>query len=244
MKKILKSIYRSSCSIMSVFDKVYLSEDVSEPKMLNHETWQEYLISIGNKSDMRILEIGSREVTGKSSARKNFSQASYVGFDYYAGDNVDVVGDVHELSSYFGQDEKFDIIYTTACFEHFAMPGVVAEEIAKMLKVGGLVFVETHFSFSSHKRPWHFFQFSDMALKTLFNQKLGFECLDAGMTNPIVGRFSKYASPDLRYRPVAGLYCHVLYLGKKIQDVNDFDWKSLNLVDVVSDTKYPRPKDE
>jgi hypothetical protein len=34
--------------------------------------------------------------------------------------------------------------------------------------VGGVLFVETHFSFSSHERPWHFFQFSDMALRVLF----------------------------------------------------------------------------
>ena len=44
-------------------------------------------------------------------------------------------------------EEKFDIIYSSACFEHFAMPWVVAIEIAKLLKVGGIVFVETHFSF-------------------------------------------------------------------------------------------------
>jgi hypothetical protein len=70
------------------------------------------------------------------------------------------------------------------------MPWIVATEIAKLLKVGGVVFVETHFSFSSHERPWHFFQFSDMALKTLFSSALGFECIEAGMSNPLVGRFS------------------------------------------------------
>ena len=89
------------------------------------------------------------------------------------------------------------------------MPWIVAQEISKMLKVGGIVLVETHFSFSSHERPWHFFQFSDMALKVLFNKQLGFECIDAGMVNPIIGRFSKYADPYLKFRPVGGLYCHV-----------------------------------
>ena len=54
------------------------------------------------------------------------------------------------------------------------MPWIVAAEIAKVTKVGGIVFVETHFSFSSHDRPWHFFQFSDMALRVLFSSALGF----------------------------------------------------------------------
>ena len=40
---------------------------------------------------MKILEIGSREVTGASKARINFSKAEYIGFDYYPGENVDIV---------------------------------------------------------------------------------------------------------------------------------------------------------
>jgi len=128
-------------------DKTFLAADVPMSKMISHQKWQKYLSEIGNKPGMRILEIGSREVTGESNARKEFSKAEYVGFDYYPGRNVDVVGDVHKLSSYFDGKDKFDIIYSSACFEHFAMPWIVAIEIAKLLKFGGIVFVETHFSF-------------------------------------------------------------------------------------------------
>ena len=98
------------------------------------------------------MEIGSREVTGPSSARDQLLQ--YVGMDVQAGPNVDIVGDAHRLSSYFDEAEPFDLIYSSAVFEHLAMPWVVAGEIAKLLKVGGCVFVETHFSFTSHERPW------------------------------------------------------------------------------------------
>ncbi len=199
------------------------------------------MYEIGNKPGLRILEIGSREVTGESNARKQFANATYVGFDYYAGNNVDVVGDVHKLSTYFKNDEKFDIIYSSACFEHFAMPWIVSTEIAKLLKVGGIVFVETHFSYSIHERPWHFFQFSDMALKTLFSPALGFECIEAGLSNPMIARFSSLADDYLKNMPVAGLYCHSEYLGKKVKDVPDFDWKNIDLTDVVGDTKYPEP---
>ena len=65
------------------------------------------------------------------------------------------------------------------------MPWLVAAEIAKLLKIGGIVFVETHFSFSSHERPWHFFQFSDMALRALFSPALGFECIEAWHRIPL-----------------------------------------------------------
>jgi SAM-dependent methyltransferase len=220
-------------------DEQYLAPDVPLSQAINHSKWQRHLYEMGNKPGMRILEIGSREVTCPSNARNEFAQATYVGFDYYPGKNVDVVGDAHKLSSYFKKSEKFDIIYSSACFEHFAMPWVVAVEIAKLLKVGGLVFVETHFSYASHDRPWHFFQFSDMALRVLFSQALGFECIEAGMSNPMVSRFSSLADEYLRNQPVGGLYCHSEYLGKKVKNVKRFNWSRLDLASVVGDTKYP-----
>jgi len=245
MKKVFKNILRSPFKlptfIESRFDKYFLSADIPMSNIVSHQNWEKYLYEIGNKPGMRILEIGSREVTGQSTARIGFSNAEYIGFDYYSGNNVDVVGDAHKLSSYFEGEEKFDIIYSAACFEHFAMPWIVATEIAKLLKVGGIVFVETHFSFSAHEIPWHFFQFSDMALKTLFSSALGFECIEAGMSNPMMARFSSLSDKYLINRRVEGLYCHVEYLGRKVRDVVDFDWGKVDLVDVVGETKYPEP---
>lgn len=182
------------------FDRHFLSPDVPLSNLVSHQNWLAYLSELGNREGMRILELGSREVTGKSAARTTFAKAEYAGFDWYPGPNVDVVGDAHGLSTYF--DRRFDIVYSSAVFEHLAMPWVVAMEISKVLKVGGYVFVETHFSYSSHERPWHFFQFSDMALRSLFSQAMGFECIEAGMSNPMVGRFSAYADRYLRFEPI------------------------------------------
>ncbi len=242
LKRILLKSHKLLLLIESKFDKKFLVPDVPMSKIVSHQKWQQYLFEIGNKPNMRVLEIGSREVTGPSCARKSFAKAEYVGFDYYNGDNVDVVGDAHKLSSYFKDGEQFDIVFSCACFEHFAMPWIVATEIAKVLKVGGLVFVETHFSYSSHERPWHFFQFSDMALKVLFSESLGFECVEAGMSNPLVGRFSSLADTYLKNKPVRGLYCHSEYLGKKTRDMKSFDWKQIDLSSVVGETKYPEPR--
>jgi len=210
---------------------------------VSHSNYKQHLTDIGNHKGVTILEVGSREVTGRSDARKRFSNAEYVGFDYYPGPNVDVAGDAHKLSQYFN-NRKFDIIYSSAVFEHFAMPWIVATEIVKLLKIGGIVFVETHFSYSSHERPWHFFQFSDMALRVLFSPALGIECLEAGVSNPIVGRFSSLADNDLKCRRVTGLYCHSEFLGRKIRDVEQFDWSEVDLEEVLGGTKYPLPRFE
>src|SRR5258708_27187495 len=136
MKKIFKDLGVGVLSVAArggaLFDRFFLPKDAPLSKLVSHQRWQNYLYEIGNKQGLRILEIGSREVTGPSISRREFSKAEYVGFDFYPGDNVDVVGDAHRLSSYFAGDEKFDIIYSSACFEHFAMPWVVATEIAKL----------------------------------------------------------------------------------------------------------------
>jgi len=224
-------------------DDKYLHNDVPLSKLLRHPNWINYLAQIGNKKGMKILEIGSRTVTSTAANfRKYFPEANYVGFDFYHGENVDVVGDAHKLSTYFENNEKFDIIFSSAVFEHLAMPWIVAKEITKLLNINGFVFIETHFSYSSHERPWHFFQFSDKALEVLFSPAMGFKCIESGFSNPIIGRFSSLSIEPLKNKPISGLYCHVEYLGKKIKEVKNFDWNNTDFSHIVGGTKYPKPK--
>ena len=223
-----------------ISEEAYLHPDAPLSRIANHSNFIDYISRHGNIEGKKVLEIGSRVVT-TASYREYFYNAEYVGFDYYEGENVDVTGDAHRLSSYFKPEEKFDVIFSLNVFEHLAMPWLLPIEISKLLKVGGIVFIGTHFSHSSHERPWHFYQYSDMGLRALFNAKLGFECIEAGFSNPIIGRFSNLADEYLRRKPVTGLYCHSNYLGKKTKDIdiNDFDWNKLKLNDVVGDTTYP-----
>lgn len=226
---------------LSSFPFRFRNNEILAPKNVSHCVWEDYLVKTFNKKGMRILEVGSRNVTG-TNLRSRFSEAAYIGFDFYDGENVDIVGDAHKISSYFRPDEKFDLIFSSAVFEHLYMPWVAAVEIQKLLKVGGFVFVETHFSFSSHERPWHFFQFSDMGLRSLFNDSLGFDLIQSGMSNPISGYFSHNADGNLRYLPVAELYCHSEILCMKRCEINDFEWSQVSIDGIVEGSRYPTPK--
>ena len=62
------------------------------------------------------------------------------------------------------------------------------------------------------------------------------------MSNPMIGRFSSLSDGYLKNRSVAGLYCHSEYLGRKVREVEDFNWGKVDLSDVVGETKYPEPK--
>lgn len=242
-KSVVRSVAKAGVKALlypgaRIMDRRYLAADIPAPSSrTSHSGMRDHVVELGNKPGMRVLEIGSRDVTGSHGFRQRFDKGEYVGFDYYAGPNVDVVGDVHKLSSFF--DQPFDLIYCTAVLEHLAMPWLAAEEIAKLLKVGGFALIETHFSTSVHERPWHFFQFSDMALRALFSPALGFELVEASMSNPIVGRYSILADPYLRLRPAKGLYCHSAIMIRKVRDVNDFDWRSVDLDVVTGSTHYP-----
>lgn len=219
----------------------FQSSKVSSPGNVCHSKWIDYLAGEFDKEGMHVLEIGSRNVTGVN-FRSRFSKATYVGFDVYPGENVDVVGDAHELTTYFKEDEKFDLIFSSAVFEHLYMPWVAAVEIHKMLKVGGLVFIETHFSFSSHERPWNFFQFSEMGLRALFNASLGFDLIEGGMSNPISGYFGPESDKDLRYSYIPELYCHSEILCRKRCEVGNFNWNDVTADGIVEGSRYPIPR--
>lgn len=120
------------------------------------------------------------------------------------------------------------------------MPWIAANEIIKLLKLGGYVFVETHYSYASHERPWHFFQFSEQALKVLFSEAHGIECIEAGVSNPLIARFSKSACDYLRGTYIPSMYCHSEFLGKKICEVNDFSFDNIDLDKLVNGSSYPR----
>lgn len=219
----------------------FKSPKIDKPENITHSKWPDHLSDQFNKPGMRVLEIGSRNVTG-ANFRHLFSKAEYVGFDYMDGENVDVVGDAHRLPEYFDEGEKFDLIFSSAVFEHLYMPWIAVEHMVNLLKVEGHIFVETHFSYVSHERPWNFFQFSDMGLRVLFNEALGLEVVECGMSNPITGYFNFNSDPHLRFKPLKELYCHSEILVKKVKTVENFDWKNVEVARLVGETSYPKPK--
>lgn len=238
-KEIKEQLLENNILNFRVPDELFENKDVAHDEDISHDNWMKYLIELCDKTGAEILEVGSRCVN--VSLRENFKRAHYTGFDYYPGKNVDVVGDAHKLSQYF-EGKKFDLIFSNAVFEHLAMPWIASLEMIKLLKQDGYIFIETHYSYSSHERPWHFFQFSENALNVLFPDVFGIKCLKKGCSNLIKGEFSNYSSDYLQGRIVPGLYCHSEFLGKKVREVPEsISWNDILLEDVVGSTQYPKP---
>lgn len=133
-----------------------------------------------SKPGDRVLEIGSRARSGNSHRHLVHPDVDYVGIDISTGPNVDVVGDAHHLTRHV--TGQFDTIFSISVFEHLLMPWMVAIEMNKVLKIGGIAYIQSHPSWPLHEEPWDFWRFSKDAWEGLFNAHTGFEVLDKGHT--------------------------------------------------------------
>ena len=124
----------------------------------------------------RLLEMGTKQavegISTHSSGRfPGVARADYVMCDILPGRDVDVVGDLHGLPASW--TASFDAFLAHAVFEHLERPWIAAQEVARILKPGGICLVATHQCFPLHGYPSDFFRFSKEALSLIFR--------DAGM---------------------------------------------------------------
>lgn len=131
------------------------------------------------RGGLNVLDLGGRD-RSQIDRSKQFPDCDVTVFDVLPGDNVDVVGDAHELSKHFDAD-TFDFVFSVSVFEHLLMPWKVVLEMNKVLKPGGHGFIWTHQTLGMHDIPWDFWRFSDTAWDGLLNKFTGFEILDRSL---------------------------------------------------------------
>ena len=171
-----------------------------------HEAWSHFVTELRATRNPRVIEIGSRARSGM--VRRALFGESYLGVDVAPGDNVDVVADAHFLSD--AVKGPFDFAYSVSTFEHLIMPWQAAVEIAKVMRLGGLIFVQSHQTWPLHDEPWVFFRFSREAWGALFNQASGFEIVYSGYGEDAVCVSTQYSgSPVTRLQqgPTGQLVC-------------------------------------
>ena len=84
------------------------------------------------------------------------------------------------------------------------------------------------------------FQFNELALKNLFCPELGFEILDSGLENPIVGRFSYDAKASKVGDPVYSLNVHSCVLARKVRAIDYSRWSWRECIQRIrSESSYP-----
>ena len=81
----------------------------------------------------KVLDVGSLDINGSN--KDLFVHSDYIGIDVAEGKNVDVVSSAHE---YKEDDESFDTIVSSECFEHDMFYKDSLINIYRLLKRGGL----------------------------------------------------------------------------------------------------------
>jgi len=131
----------------------------------------------------RLVEVGARARCGII-RNDIFEGKHYTGVDVLPGENVALVADAHQLSRHF-EPESIDAAFSLNTFEHLAMPLQVILEFNKILRPGGLVYIDAPQTIGLHEMPWDFFRFSDRAWESLLNSNTGFEILATQMNHPM-----------------------------------------------------------
>ncbi len=164
-----------------------------------------------------VLVIGGGAVGAGAAALYEDRDVQLIGTDVYASSNTCLVADAHRLPF---KDELFDAVWVQAVLEHVLEPHVVAAEIRRVLKPGGLVYADTPFLQAVHEGAYDFTRFTLSGHRWLFRH---FEQIDAG----IVGGPGSSLIWAMRY------YLRALGLGDTTASIAAFPFFWLRLLDGV-----------
>lgn len=119
-----------------------------------------------------ILDIGSLDVKGTLRSVKP-EGSRYVGVDLRPGPGVDrLLEDPHHLPF---DDESFDVVVSSSCMEHDTLFWVTFAEMLRVVKLGGLIYVNAPSNGNYHAHPydhWRFYPDAGLALAQ-WSEKVG-----------------------------------------------------------------------
>ncbi|MBF0382468.1 MAG: class I SAM-dependent methyltransferase [Magnetococcales bacterium] len=122
-----------------------------------------------------ILDIGGKNARGCYAFGSPPKNCKLICLDIVPGPGVDLVADAHRLDML--NDNSIDCVIAVSALEHMEKPWLVVDEIYRVLKPGGTVYINTPFVFPFHGDPDDFYRFSHHGLVKICDR---FENLDSG----------------------------------------------------------------
>ena len=130
---------------------------------------KKHLITIRNsvfgRGDKKVLNIGSSAINGLGHRlwiNQNFQNVTHL--DIEKGEDVDVVGDAHDLP--FGKS-VYDSVIMQAVVEHLHSPSIAIKEAFRVLKKGGYLYLEVPFLQGYHADPHDYQRYTLNGLEKL-----------------------------------------------------------------------------
>jgi SAM-dependent methyltransferase len=116
------------------------------------------------QEDISILEIGS-QLGGFNIRSLSPNNAQYIGVDITPAPGVDVVMDDEYILPF--KENTFDFVISSSCFEHIELFWLTFLEILKVLKPGGIFYMNAPSNGDFHRYPvdcWRFYPDSGYSL--------------------------------------------------------------------------------
>ena len=212
----LKTNAKSSekISIKKLLEEIH---DSAESEQLS----QEFKSLLRERKINKVLDIGGRNRSNLDRS-KEYPDQDITVLDIHKGDNVDIIGDAHELDEIFPA-KSFEAVFSVAVFEHLAMPWKVALGINHCLQDKGIAYIVTHQSIGMHDMPWDFWRYSDRAWDSLFNQKTGFRVVKTTLSEPVHITPFHYLDAMSDSEQAAGFLISAV-LVEKTHSVQNLEW--------------------
>ncbi|HFD92326.1 MAG TPA: class I SAM-dependent methyltransferase [Gammaproteobacteria bacterium] len=114
-----------------------------------------------------VLEIGSKDYGNTSSFRDHYIENEYVGIDMEAGNNVDQVIDLTHGTGDLPPN-YFSLVVCCSVLEHVRKPWVMAENITRLVRTGGALYMSVPWVWRYHPYPDDYYRFSWRGIIELF----------------------------------------------------------------------------
>ncbi|MGB9743310.1 MAG: class I SAM-dependent methyltransferase [Minisyncoccales bacterium] len=120
---------------------------------------------LGDKKDLKIIDIGC----GAKPYFPLFEKFAleYIGIDVKKTEFVDVVASAEDIPF---SDNYFDVALSTQVLEHVKDYQEAINEMFRILKPNGIVFLATHGVWEIHGSPYDYWRFTNYGLKETFKQ--------------------------------------------------------------------------
>lgn len=115
----------------------------------------------------KVLDAGSLDVNGSYRELIEGKGWEYVGLDVRDGKNVDVVSE--DPFRFPFEDNAFDVVISGSTMEHVTRPWLWLPELVRVVRVGGLLAIVTHWSFEEHRYPLDCYRYLPDGMRELFD---------------------------------------------------------------------------
>lgn len=127
---------------------------------------REFLLA--DKNFDKVLDVGSRNINGSLKELFSGRCQEYIGLDLCDGKGVDIVADAENLLEIFPGD-TFDCVVCCETLEHTKNPLLIVENMRKVLKPGGWLFITTpSIGHPIHDWPNDYYRFFESTFRDVF----------------------------------------------------------------------------